>query len=225
MSDQQNSGMGCFLKGCLTLVIVGLLLAGIVGGGIYYYYGKLVETVTSDKPATIKVDQPTDSQFNTASTKFNNIVNAWNVGHEATVELSATDLNALVARHPSFARLRGKVYFTINNSDLGIETSMPLDVIPLSKLKGRYFNGRMVTFFELANGEVRLRPKLVEANGNSVPAQVLDQIDQNQLNQEIRKDKDAAAAIDRIKSIRVTANSLVITTKLNTAAPVPTETK
>lgn len=215
MSDQQNSGMGCFAKGCLTLVIVGVLLAAIVVGGGYYYVGKLVDTVTSDKPVAIKVDQPTDAQFQAASTKLNNIVNAWNIGHEATVELSAVDLNALVARHPNFARLKGKVYFSIVNSDLGIEASTPLDFIPFSKVKGRYFNGRIVTFFEWFNGQMTVRPKLVEANGNSVPTQVLDQIDQNQINTELKKDKDASAALNRLKSIRVTANSLVITTKAN----------
>ncbi|MBS0658859.1 MAG: hypothetical protein JSR82_11525 [Verrucomicrobia bacterium] len=211
--------MGCFLKGCLTLIVVGLVLAGVVGGGAYYYYGKFVETATSDKPAPIKTDQPSDTQFQAASNKLNGMVNAWNVGHEATIELTAADLNALVARHPSFAAWRGKVYFTINNSDLGIDTSVPLDFIKLDKLKGRYFNGRFVTFFEYLNGQMTIRPKLVEANGNQVPQAALDRMDWNEMTSELRKNKDWSSYLDRIKSIRVTANTVVITTKLNTAVP------
>lgn len=216
MSEQQNSGMGCFLKGCLTLIVVTLVLAAVVGGGAYYYVGKMIDTVTSDKPAPIKTEQPSDAQFQAASTKLNSMVNAWNVGHEATIELTAADLNALVARHPSFASLRGKVYFTITNSDLGVETSMPLDFINFSKTKGRYFNGRLVTFFELLNGQMTIRPKLVEANGNQVPQNVLDRVDWNEATAELRKNKDWATYIERIKSVRVTANTMVITTKLNT---------
>lgn len=216
MSDQQNSGMGCFLKGCLTLLVVGLLMAAMAVGGFYYFYDWTVKNFTADAPVTVRSEQPTDAQYNEAAKKLNGIQNALNVGHENSFEFTAGDLNALVARHPRFAALRGKVFFTINNSDIGCEISAPTDAIPFAKFKGRHFNGRIITFLEYFSGQLTLRPKLIEANGKTMPPQLMEQMfrDQADLNARLRENKETAAAMDQLKSVRVTANTIVITTKL-----------
>ena len=97
MSDPEKQGMGCFAKGCLTVIVVCLLLTGMVIGGGYYYLKRFVNNLTSDKPVAIKVEQPTDAQMQAAAAKAQALSDAFNNGKEVTVELTGSDINALIA--------------------------------------------------------------------------------------------------------------------------------
>ncbi|OAI42218.1 hypothetical protein AYO41_04620 [Verrucomicrobia bacterium SCGC AG-212-E04] len=217
MSNQEGQGMGCFAKGCLTLVVVGIAVAAIIGGSLYYYFNKFVDNLTSPTPVAIRVEQPSDAQYNSAMAQLKRITDAYNSGQEITVELTAADLNALIARNPEFAAARGKVFFTIADGNFGAEASIPLDTLPFKRTKGRYFNGKVVAFFEWANGEATFKPKLVEANGSQVPSMVLTQMDsaesQRSFNREFLKDSKTRDAMNRLKTVRLVGEKIVITTK------------
>jgi hypothetical protein len=226
MSDTEKQGMGCFAKGCLTVIVVCILLAAISVGGGYYYLKKFVTTLTSDKAVAIKVEQPTDAQMQAAAAKAQALTDAYNSGKEITVELTGPDLNALIARNPKLADYKGTMYFSIANSEVSGDVSVPLDAVPFDMFKKRFFNGRFVAFFELNNAEVTFKPKLIEANGRRVPDVVINQINsaegQKQLNDELRKPngKDLRNELSRFKSVRVVGDRLVIVTK---AGPPPTK--
>ncbi len=219
MSDQQNQGMGCFAKGCLTLVVVGIAMAAIIGGSVYYYFGKFVDNLTSTQPVAIRVEQPTDTQYENASMLLKRLSEAYQSGQETTVELTAADLNALIARRPDFEKMRGKSFITIADGNFGAEVSVPLDQVPLSRLKSRYFNGKFVAFFEWSNGEISFKPKLIEANGKSMPDWALSQVAtadaQRQINEELKKstNRGAREQLERFKSIRVVGDRVILVTK------------
>ncbi len=221
--SNERSGMGCFAKGCLTLIVVIIALVAVLVGGGYYYYGKVVDTLTSDKPREVKLEQVSEPVFNAAANKYNTFVNAVNNGQEATVEFSAADLNALVARHPDFTGLRGKARFDISESILGFETSLPLDSAPdltkmLTRLKGRYFNGRIRTGLEYVNGEFIFSPKLIEANEMTVPSQFLTDSAIAEFNksfnqsfqEKARQNSNGSKSLQRVKSLRVTGDKVVV---------------
>ncbi len=216
MSDDEKSGMGCFAKGCLTVVVSVIALVALVGGGAYYFVVKWADKLTGDKPAAVRVDDVTETQYQTASARLNKLINAFQRPYETTIEMTGNDLNALVARHPNFAKLKGKIFFTISGGDVAADATIPLDGLDgtlLDRYKSRYFNGRVVAFCEWMNGHLTLKPKLMEANGETVPQSLLDRIDEVELNREIFKNKDAREFMSRVKSIRVVADTLVITTK------------
>ena len=219
MSDQQNQGMGCFAKGCLTLVVVGIAMAAISGGSLYYYFGKFVDNLTAPQSVAIRVEQPTDAQFTNATAQLKRLSEAYQSGQETTVELTAADLNALIARRPDFAQMRGKSFITIADGNFGAEVSLPLDKIPLSRLKGRFFNGKFVTFFEWNNDEVTFKPKVVEANGKAMPEWALSQLatadSQRQINEELKKstNREFRSQLERFKSIRITGDRVILVTK------------
>ena len=219
MSDTPKQGMGCFAKGCLTVVVVGILMTAITAGGLYYYFNKLVDNFTSDKPVAIKVEQPTDAQMQAAASKAQALSDGFRSGKEVTVELTGPDLNALIARNPDLADYRGTMYFAIANSDMSADVSLPLKAVPIEKLKTRYLNGRVVTFFEWNNGELTVRPKLIEANGKSVPDAILAQVNKA-MSDELKKPngKKWRDELGRFKSIRVVGDRLVITTKAGAPA-------
>ena len=214
--------MGCFAKGCLTIVIVAVALAAIAGGGAYYYFGKFVDNLTSTQPVAIRVEEPTDAQFTNASAQLKRLADAYQSGQETTVELTAADLNALIARRPDFAQVRGKSFITIADGNFGAEVSIPLDKIPVGRLKGRYFNGKCVGFFEWNNGELTLKPKLVEANGKSMPDWALSQFAtadiQRKMNDELKtaNNREVRDQLARFQSIRIVGDRIVLVTRAGT---------
>ena len=52
-----------------------------------------------------------------------------------TVEFTAADLNALIARHPDFDDLRGKFRVAIADSILTLDMSVPLRDVPFPKIQ------------------------------------------------------------------------------------------
>ena len=133
--------MGCFAKGCVTVIVVGLIfLAGLVGCS-WYLYTKTINTLTSSAPADVKVEPPTDAQYQSADSSLTRLREAIDQDTETTVEFTATDLNALFARHPDFSDWRGRIRIEMADSVMTMAVSAPLRYVRLPGTKKRWFNG------------------------------------------------------------------------------------
>src|SRR5205823_11974851 len=103
-------GMGCFAKGCLTLIVLAILLVVIGVGGTFW---SVRHVYLSDKPAPIPQTSPpsetstvpaggtsvsTPSETSAAVRERLDTVKKAARAHEHTeVELTAADINALIA--------------------------------------------------------------------------------------------------------------------------------
>jgi hypothetical protein len=161
--------MGCFAQGCLIVVIVGFVLVAIGGGGGWYLYNKAINVFTSAQPANIQIERPSETAFQSAEDRLTRLRNAISNNRVITVEFSGPDLNALIARDPGFAGLRGKGHMTISDSVVTLELSAPLDSAPLPKLKNRWFNGTARFGFAYTLGQFVFAAKSAEANGHQLP--------------------------------------------------------
>jgi hypothetical protein len=127
----QRHGIGCFAKGCLILVVFFILLGFAFVAGYYFaqkheYFGTHHEALPISR-ATVDDEQAIRARWDS----FEKAARA----HEAArIELSADDLNALIA---SERRLRGNAYVTIDGSTAHLQVSMPL-------ARGQWFRGRYV---------------------------------------------------------------------------------
>ena len=256
MPSQPRARRGCCFKGCLTLFILVLLLAGAAGYAVWSVAGPALREFTSDKPVALKVERPTDKQFDDAAFKFNDLSNALTIGEEKAITFTAGDLNALIARHPGyfFPSLKNKVRFDFSDNLLGTELCLPLGgLMPPSAPSGwltwmparprewtyerlrnfvehrvanRWFNGRLKTFFELANGEVTLSPRSADVNGRSIGEGEFRQateegwfgdwnkfVNESLVKQVMLGGKDPKDAFSGVSSARITGDGLVITTK------------
>ena len=100
--------MGCFAKGCLTVLIAGFILfAGVIGSG-WYLYVRMVNNLTSPAPADVQIEPPTESQFQAAENTMGRLRKAIADNQETTVEFTAADLNALFARDRDFEDLAAR---------------------------------------------------------------------------------------------------------------------
>ena len=212
--------MGCFAKGCLTLLIVGfILLAGLVGSG-WFLYVKAVNNLTSSAPADVQVEPPTESQFQAAESTMERLRTAIAQDKETTVEFTGADLNALFARDPEFKDLRGRVRIEIADSIMTIAVSAPLSSIHLPRLRKRWFNGNARFGFTYEDGTFRFDLHSAEAGGHQVPDVFLSSFDSSfdeSMNQSFRdgwsSNNEGAEFWNHIKTMKLVGDKLIVTTK------------
>ena len=212
--------MGCFAKGCLTLLIIGFIF---IAGGIgttWYLYVKAVNNLTSPAPADVQVAPPNESQFQAAENSMQRLRTAVADHKETTVEFTGADLNALLARDPEFEDLRGRVRVEIADSTMTIAVSAPLSWIPLPRIRNRWFNGTARFSFTYDSGSFDFDLKSAEAGGHHVPDIFLPSLDSSfdeSMNRdflnELRSDDHDSEFWDRVKTMRVVGDKLVVTTK------------
>jgi hypothetical protein len=214
--------MGCFAKGCLTLLIVGFLLIAAGLGGSWYLYVKMVDNLTSPASADVEVQPPSESQFQTAETSMNRLRKAVAENKETTVEFTAADLNALFARDAAFSDWRGKIRVEIANSTMTIAVSAPLHSIPLPRIKKRWFNGTARFSFTYDSGTFSFDIKSAEAGGHQVPDIFLSESTISSFNDsmnksfrnEVRENNQGSEFWDHVKRMSLEGDKLVVTTQV-----------
>lgn len=176
----QPRGMGCLGKGCLILSIflLFLIVAGAVG--IYFgfkknsavvrgiYWAQSANVIASE-PASITHFEATEENMEASARKWRDFERASHNGQPAHVELSADDLNNLIARD---RHLRGKAFLTIDGNRLHLQMSLPLREI--LKREGYYLNGDVVV---QTDGPASFdHPPLtrITVNGHALPQDLLD---------------------------------------------------
>jgi hypothetical protein len=164
-----RQGIGCFGMGCLTVLIAGfILLAGMIGC-TWFFYVKMVDRLTSPAGVDVKIEPPSESQFQAAEKSMARLKKAAANNEETTVEFTAADLNALLARDLDFTEWRGRTRIEIADSAMTLTVSAPLNSIPLRKFKSRWFNGTVRFSFTYESGIFSFDIKSAEAGGYQVP--------------------------------------------------------
>lgn len=218
--------MGCFAKGCLTILIIGFIfLAGLMGCG-WFIYVKTVDKLTSLEPADVESEQLSESQFEAAEKSMARLKKAIADNEATTVEFTGADLNALFARDVDFSDWRGRTRIEIANSTMTIALSAPLSPIPLPGLKKRWFNGTARFSFTYDSGTFSFDIMSAEAGGHQVPDIFLssssissfnDSMNQNFRNGWRENDDDSEFGTrefwDHVKTMKLEGDKLVVTTQ------------
>lgn len=219
----RKRGLGCFLKGCLTLIVVGCLTIALVG--VFFYKGyQRVRGYLANAPVAIQVYPATDEQYQAVQAKLALFLDAVATNRRATVELTADDLNTLVAREPGFSELRGKVAFSMAGGYLAADFSRMLadsrESTPL------YLNGRATAALNVKDGEVQLSPQSVSLNGQALPAWITQLLNNRDfmkgsggiLDDEINRQPALRDFLRHLRSAHVNGDRLVLT---SVGEPVP----
>ncbi len=200
------------------VVIAFVLLALLLGVG-WFFYGKTLNAFTADAPVSVQTKAPTEAEAAPATEKFERLRAASGSQQSVTVEFTADELNALIARHPAFSDLRGKCRVAIANSILDVAMSVPLSGLPLSRLKHSWFNGSARFGLIYDEDRFNLSVKSFEANGQSIDLsgfQALANTFNNSFNEAFDKsqrDRDSDEFWQNVKSMHVVDDKLIISTK------------
>lgn len=212
--------MGCFAKGCLTVLIVGFLCIAVVGVGGWLFYKKTFRNLTSSEPADIKVEKATPAQMTAAEESRTRLDEGIARNQETTVEFTGPELNYLLQRNTDWDFLRGRSRIDIADSTMTVALSAPLDRMPWPGFKGRWFNGTVRFSMTYASNQFQLEIISAEANGNRFPDALLsrfnsslDEAMNDEFRKEVRKNTRQSEFWSHVKSIVIQGDKLVITTK------------
>jgi hypothetical protein len=215
-----RSGMGCFAKGCLTVLILGFLFIAVVGGGCWYFYKKTFNNLTSTAPAEVRAESPTPAQAKSADDSAARLDEAISRNKETTLEFTGPELNYLLSRDSDLSWLRGRSRIEIADSTMTVALSAPLSALPWPGLKDRWFNGTLRFSMTYASGTFQLEIISAEANGNEFPSSFLSAFNSSfndsmneEFQKEVRKNNRENEFWNHVKSISLQGDKLIITTK------------
>jgi hypothetical protein len=182
-------GMGCFGKGCVTLIVLAILLVVVGAGGTYW---SLRHVYLSDKPVPIpEVIAPTETSAVTPAEtsaptpversaevreRLDTMKKAARVHEQTDMELSAADINALIAAN---RKSRGTASVGINGGVLQAQFSIPLKRLDVPfrnafGLNDRYLNATATIMAPPGTNASSVQLTEVTLNGHGIPAGLLD---------------------------------------------------
>ena len=219
------------------MIFVALAFFALVLAGTWYLYGRMVDAITAPQPTTVQLEEPNEAQFTAANEKLRRLEDAAAAQETVTVEFTAAELNALIARHPDYTDLRGKVRVEIADSIATLDLSVPLSGVPLPRIRQRWFTGSASFGLVYDNGDFTFSPQSIIANDYELAEDLFRDLTptfNNYFNQEwdspsrsSRKRGDRVDIWPQIRSLVVDDDRVVVTTKGRAApatAPAATAT-
>ena len=182
-------GMGCFAKGCLLLLVFGILFVVVGIGGTYW---SLRHVYLSDKPAPIpgataptatsaaapgETSAPAPSERSAEVRERLDTMKKAARSHERTgVELTAADINALIAAN---RKSRGTASVGIDGNVAQAQFSIPLQKldVPFRNALGlgnRYLNATVSITAPPGTNASNVQLSDVTLNGHSISTGLLD---------------------------------------------------
>ena len=181
-------GMGCFAKGLIFIVLVVVLLVVGIGGTLW----SVRNVYLSDKPAPIpEATAPPETSAATPSEtsgakpsersaevreRLDTMKQAARAHEQAGVELTAADINALIAAN---RKSRGTASVGIKDNVLQAQFSIPLEKfdVPFRNAFGlgnRYLNATVTIVAPPGTNASTVQPSEVTLNGHKISAGLLD---------------------------------------------------
>jgi hypothetical protein len=206
---------GCFFYGCIIASVLALLVAILLGIGIYIVYVFLnqgIKEYTATEPRALPKSEMPAEQVQTLKDRVEAFRNAVKEGTPAEpLELTSDDLNALIEADPD---LKGKIFVKIEGKEIKGQVSLPLDAfakVPLlGMLKGRYLNGEATFKASLDDGFLLIRLDSIEVNGKSPPDEMMNGLRQQNLAKDFFKDPKAAELLRKIESLEVKDSKIIL---------------
>lgn len=219
-STQPRKKRGCFFYGCITAVVLFILMIATVYGVYRFLVGKLVE-YTAEKPVEIPVLKVEADKLKEIEKKVDEFSDAYEKGQEGTIVLTDYEINALVGNSSKLKDLRNHVFVTIDNDMIRGEFSAPLKELPLKRVQNRYFNGAASFKVGMKNGKLELYMQSMEINGKKVDEKKTGEMVKQNLMQGFYQNPDNARKLENLKHVEVKDGKLYITTKARTNPSAP----
>jgi len=215
----EKKGLGCAAKGCIALVVIGIIVAAVLGVGGYVAYN-YAKSFIADSPIQVPVKEVTPEQYAAIRSRFEAFGQAVQNNVESQLELTANDINSMIAMEDKWKELKGRCQVRIENDRIFAQVSVPLEGLdpknPNSPFKGKYLNGSVGVEISINNGEVMMYPRSIEVNGEKAPDAIMKAFSgpdyERSFRESFKKDQDPkiAATLAKIKSFRVEKDRIII---------------
>ena len=109
-------------------------------GGIGYLGYTKVIGLTSTTPAAVPSFDGTDELYVAAKQKLADFNHDVKNHQAATIQLSADEINILIARNPDVIKNHLHAFVTLTGNEARVQASLPTDELSQGLIKGRYVN-------------------------------------------------------------------------------------
>ncbi|WP_406699805.1 hypothetical protein V5E97_13210 [Singulisphaera sp. Ch08] len=212
--EPQKPRHGCFYYGCITavvlaiLMVVGISISGYLG---YQAYLKIVNQFTSPTPTPLPKVEMSKEDRETLSRRIAAFKRALDQGEETEpLVLSGDELNVMLADKPELA---DRVYFVLEGDKLKGQVSLPLSELSLPGLKGRYLNGKAEFGASLQDGQLDIRADSIEVNGQPLSQQFMTRLRKVNLAKDSGNDPDNAKVLSQLESLQIKDGKVTIKAK------------
>lgn len=210
--------MGCFAKGCLTVLVLGFFLIAVLGVGGWWFYKKTFNSLTSAGPSDVRIEAPTPADIQKAESSKARLDQAIAKNEETTIELTGPELTVLLSRDDDLDFLRDRTRIEIADSIMTVTLSAPLRALHWPGMKDRWFNGTVRFSMSYANGEFEVDIQSAEANGREFPDIFISGFNNTfteAMNEAFQRERhrNGNEFWSHVKTMKLQGDKLVLTTK------------
>ncbi len=182
--EKKASGRGCFLYGCLSVVILVLLAITVSVMAVRYYVRSSIEKYTDAEPRQFETANLTGDERQALQDRLQGFArDLQQTNQPAALALDSREINAVIATEPALADIKQRLRVQVTGDELQCLVSLPLDPLAgapfLGGLKGRFINATANVRVSLERGVLTTRLVDMQVKGNPLPAQVLAEIEKN----------------------------------------------
>jgi hypothetical protein len=216
---------GCFFYGCIISLVLLLLIA--IGGVVAVHYAKkaltgLINEYTDTQPMALPKVQMPPAELERLKQRFTAFEEAVKADRPtAPLELSADEINALIASGPDKQEFKGKVYVSFDGDRVKGELSLPLKELGWKMVSNRYLNGSGTFNVSLRNGVLFVSPQTIEVKGKQVPEMYMQGIRAQNFAQGLTNDPSSMTVLGKLQDIQIKDGKLLVVPKATTDAANP----
>ena len=213
---------GCAIFICVGVMIIFLMVISVV---TFFRQYKEIAKFTDDKPVVVEVT-PTEgreAEINELAERLETFRQDIMDGKEATLALSADDLNTAIAVYEPLKDLRGTLRFTeIGEKDAKIAISFPLNGKPRRTREGeggvittdhRYLNGTLTAKPELFEGEVVLQISDIQVPGKTVVREFTERMSPHRIAERYKTDLVLGPAMKQLTGAEIADGKIILRRK------------
>jgi hypothetical protein len=187
---------GCFFWGCLGVVVAGLALGGLAVLSIYSLYN-----LTEPEPRPVPVKEVAPGEYEEIAARLESFV-APAPPAEERLELTADDLNALIAASPDLEELAGRLFIRLQEDRMLLDVSWS---VPLE----RWINATCEARVSLEEGRLKIDVLKAEtAAGKELPANLVEGLLHQVLSEATRGKRERL--LGPVREIEIAGGRLVL---------------
>jgi len=212
-------GWGCLGCGCALVLVAVLLIAGLIGGGIYMV-NKGLNAMSSPVAVAIPPFTGGEDVYDGAEKKIAQFNQDLSASKTSTLTLSSDEVNAVISHDVNLQQSQTQLAITLTGDEARVQVSVPSNHVPYADLavKDRYFNldGTTGLSFNAESKAVELDLRKLQVGNVTVPDKALpsyQMLCSQLLNQKLRENAAMASALDNAKSVSIKDGQFVIETK------------
>ncbi len=213
--------------GCTTMFVLLLVGLAMIIGVSWWGFGQLVNQYSSREAISIQTET-SEADFATANEKVNTLQQAVRSRKSVTIQFSAAEINALIARHAEFRDLRGKFRVALADSNMTLDMSVPLRGIDLPTIRNRWLNGTARFGLIYHDGNFNLALHSLSANDRQFPldalgstfATLIDDQANEYIGRSRRENQRTNEFWENLKTLAIIDDKLVLTTLGEDDAPL-----